>query len=143
MIHHVRLKNRGSEGEVALKLNINKAYDRVNWKFLHDRMKEMNFSHKWIDWMLFAVKNVSYLLCLNEFLVGPIYPKCGLIPGDLLSLIYSSCAWKVFLMLLTLHQSWVVFMVARSDNQLQLFLASFSPMTVFYFSEGLSKKQQW
>lgn len=34
MIHHMRLKNRGLEGEVALKLDISKAYDRVSRKYL-------------------------------------------------------------------------------------------------------------
>lgn len=46
MIHHMRLKNRGVEGEVALKLDISKAYDRVSWQYLRHRMQAMNFSNK-------------------------------------------------------------------------------------------------
>lgn len=33
IIHHMKRKNRGSEGEVALKLDISKAYDRVSWAY--------------------------------------------------------------------------------------------------------------
>lgn len=75
MNHHMRLKNRGSEGEIALKLDISKAYDRVSWTYLHQRSQVMNFSKKWINWMSLYVKTVSYQFCINGSLVGPIYPK--------------------------------------------------------------------
>ena len=39
MIHYMNSKKRGKEGEVALKLDISKVYDRVNWAFLRRRMK--------------------------------------------------------------------------------------------------------
>lgn len=75
MIHHMRLKNRGSEGEVALKIDISKAYDRVRWKYLRHRMQMMNFLEKWTNWMLLCIKTVLYHVCLNGSLVGPITPK--------------------------------------------------------------------
>lgn len=34
VIHHMKRKNFGQEGIVALKLDIIKAYDMVNWNFL-------------------------------------------------------------------------------------------------------------
>lgn len=32
VIHHMKMKKRGTDCEVALKLDISKAYDRVSWK---------------------------------------------------------------------------------------------------------------
>lgn len=85
LIHHLRHKNRGSEGEIALKLDISKAYDRVSWTYLEHRLRAMQFSQKWIDWMLLCVRTVSYQFCLNGSIVGPVIPKRGLRQGDPLS----------------------------------------------------------
>lgn len=48
LLHYMKNKNRGSDGEVALKLDISKAYDKFNWDYLKNRMKIMGFSEIWI-----------------------------------------------------------------------------------------------
>jgi hypothetical protein len=35
---------KGKKGEAALKLDITKAYDRMDWDFLKDMMTKMGFS---------------------------------------------------------------------------------------------------
>lgn len=45
----------------------------------------MNFSSKWIKWMLLCVQTVSYQFCVNGYMVGPLIPKRGLRQGDPLS----------------------------------------------------------
>lgn len=85
VIHHMRNKSRGSEGELALKLDISKAYDRVDWSYLKQRMQSMGFCGKWINWVMRSVTTVSYNFCLNDMLVGPVLPRRGLWQGDPLS----------------------------------------------------------
>lgn len=86
IIHHMNRKTKGSEGEIALKIDISKAYDRVNRGFLKARMLRMGFYNKWVNWIMMCVTTVSYNFCFNGSLVGPITPSRGLRQGDPLSL---------------------------------------------------------
>lgn len=52
MFHHMKRKNYEIEGEVALKLDDSKAYDRVDWGYLQDRISQMGFSEKWVNWVM-------------------------------------------------------------------------------------------
>lgn len=52
LLHHMKRKNNGQDGMVALKLDISKAYDRVSWNYLRCRMATMCFSEKWIKWVI-------------------------------------------------------------------------------------------
>lgn len=85
VLYHIKRKNRGNEGEVALKLDISKAYDRVDWKFLKHRMRTMGFNEKWVQWIMQCVTTVSYKINFNGKELGPIIPKRGLRQGDALS----------------------------------------------------------
>ena len=45
-LHYMKNHNSGKSGFMALKLDMSKAYDRVEWSFLRDIMKQMGFSDK-------------------------------------------------------------------------------------------------
>lgn len=83
LLHHMKQKKSGHEGEVALKLDVSKAYDRVSWSFLRNQLIKMGFSTKWISWIMLCVTTVSYSVSFNGSQVGPIIPKRGLRQGDL------------------------------------------------------------
>lgn len=48
VLHFMKRKNHGAVGEVALKLDVSKAYDRVDWRYLKERMVQMGFFNTWI-----------------------------------------------------------------------------------------------
>lgn len=85
VIHHMRRKTGGRDGEVALKLDISKAYDRVDRNFLKHRMSCMCFCTRWINWVMMCVTTISYEVCFNGSSIGPITPQRGLRQGDPLS----------------------------------------------------------
>lgn len=52
-LHALKNRRKGKYGDVALKIDISKAYDRVDWRFLFDIMEKMGFNEKWINWMIY------------------------------------------------------------------------------------------
>lgn len=85
IIHCIQKSVRVSENNVALKLDISKAYDRVDWGYLKKRMQAMGFCSKWVSWMMMCVSTISYEVCFNGTNIGPINPSRGIRQGDPLS----------------------------------------------------------
>ncbi|CAJ2644561.1 unnamed protein product [Trifolium pratense] len=85
VIHAMKRKTKGYRGELALKIDISKAYDKVDWGFLRGMLVKMGFGEKWIQWMMMCVSSVNYSVLMNFDKVGPITPGRGLRQGDPLS----------------------------------------------------------
>ena len=77
-MHHLNQKRSGQVGEMALKLNMSKAFDRVEWGCLHDIMLKMGFHTKWVNLMMFCVTFVTYYFRINGEPRGHITPTRGL-----------------------------------------------------------------
>ncbi|XP_057791345.1 uncharacterized protein LOC131008488 [Salvia miltiorrhiza] len=84
-IHTMKRKTRGKFGNVALKIDISKAYDRVDWNYLDAILNRLGFCEQWRTWMRLCVSSVSYDVLVNGVAVGPILPGRGLRQGDPLS----------------------------------------------------------
>ncbi|GAU10125.1 hypothetical protein TSUD_418540, partial [Trifolium subterraneum] len=85
VIHALKRKTKGRRGELALKIDISKAYDKVDWGFLRGVMTRMGFTDVWIRWVMMCVSSVNYSVLMNSDRVGPISPGRGLQQGDPLS----------------------------------------------------------
>lgn len=64
-LHYMKNHNSGNTGFMALKLDMSKAYDRVEWSFLKDVMIKMGFNDKWIALVMECITFVSYSLLVN------------------------------------------------------------------------------
>ena len=80
----------------ALKIDMSKAYDRVNSNFLKAVLSVMKFDSKWINWIMKCVSSVSYTLLVNGNLTTLFIPAQGLRQGDPLSLIFFFCVQTSF-----------------------------------------------
>lgn len=90
-IRKMKSVSRQMIAEMAIKIDINKAYDRMWWEFLTATLTKLDFDRKWLQLMLKYVQSITYMVNLNGKKIRPIMPQRGLRQGDPLSL-YILCA---------------------------------------------------
>lgn len=85
MQHYQKRKNQGKVGYGALKLDMSKAHDRLEWFFLKEIMKRMGFGRDWIELIWNCISTVEFYFLLNNSEIGPVIPGRGIRQGDPLS----------------------------------------------------------
>ncbi|CAN0902963.1 LINE-1 reverse transcriptase homolog [Linum grandiflorum] len=85
IMHFLKRKNRGSTHYMALKLDMEKAYDRIEWNFLFEMLCRLGFHSSFIAWVEACITTFSYSVNFNGRRVGFFKPTRGLHQGDPLS----------------------------------------------------------
>jgi hypothetical protein len=82
---HAIKKKRGKKGPCAVKLDIHKAYDRVEWCFLEKMMLKLGFDARWVSLIMSCVSSVKYSIRFNSNTTESFSPTRGIRQGDPLS----------------------------------------------------------
>ncbi|KAL5551160.1 hypothetical protein UlMin_001336 [Ulmus minor] len=64
-IHTMRRGRFGNDNKAALKLDMSKVYDRVEWKFLEEVMLQLGYDKRWVDKIMNCISSVSFSFLLN------------------------------------------------------------------------------
>ncbi|GJU54335.1 putative reverse transcriptase domain, reverse transcriptase zinc-binding domain protein [Tanacetum coccineum] len=98
LMHNYHL-DRGTS-RCAFKVDIQKACDTVDWKFLHDVLIGFGFHPRMNGWIMEFVTSFSFSLTINGSLHGYFKGKRGLRQGDLMSLYLFTLVMEVLTLML-------------------------------------------
>ena len=84
-LHTIKQKKTGKEGWCAVKLDMHKAYDRVEWVFLEAILLKLGFHANWVNMVMLCVSSVEYRVRYTSTETEAFKPSRGLRQGDPLS----------------------------------------------------------
>lgn len=65
VMHYLKTSHNKSNKYMAVKLDMSKAYDRVEWSFVEAVMHRMGFNQQWIGWIMGCIQLVNYSVIIN------------------------------------------------------------------------------
>ena len=83
--HFIQKNKNQGKAACAYKLDLSKAYDRVDWRFLEQTMYKLGFAHRWVSWIMTCIISVRYSVKFNGSLLNTFAQSRGLRQGDPLS----------------------------------------------------------
>lgn len=84
-ITHSMKTKTGKKGLVAIKIDLEKAYDRLWWGFVVDTLKCFGIPNSWIELIYKCISTSSMRILFNRSMTEPFFPTRDIRQGDPLS----------------------------------------------------------
>jgi hypothetical protein len=84
-LHFMKRNGAKKQQQCALKLDMRKAYDRVEWNYLQAIMQRMGFHDRWVQLIMKLISSVSFLVLFNGTPLEEFRPTRGIRQGDPIS----------------------------------------------------------
>jgi hypothetical protein len=84
-LHFMKNNRSKKNSHYALKFDMRKAYDRLEWDYLQVIMKKLGFAQRFVDTIMRGVCIVSFLVLFNGAKTKIFNPSRGICQGDPLS----------------------------------------------------------
>eukprot|EP00253_Pinus_taeda_P029063 PITA_29063 len=82
VIHSLKMnKQKG----MLMKLDLSKAYDRLNWDYLRAVLEAYSFERRWIAWIISMISTPNFSILLNGIPTNPFNSSRGIRQGDPIS----------------------------------------------------------
>ena len=85
LLHTLDNKKKGRVGYMAIKLDLEKAYDRLEWNFVHRVLEAFHFPPKLTKIIMSCITTTSISILVNGSALQPFEPSRGIRQGDPLS----------------------------------------------------------
>jgi len=105
-------------GACAVKLDMAKAYNRVEWAYLQGIMLQLRFSENFVTTVMRCVTTVSFSVRVNGHLSTPFKPTRGIRQGDPISpYLFLLCSEGLSCLLrsIGIHAPWISHLLYTDD----------------------------
>ena len=128
----------------AYKLDLSKAYDRVDWGFLEKVLLKLGFQSQWVQRIMSCISSVCYTVRFNGVPSASFTPTRGLRQGDPLSPFFCSCLWQMVSPPSCRKKSKIdLYKISKFVVVLQVSHTCYLRMILFYSSKPMWNKHLW